>query len=88
MAASYLRRLALTVREPAPGQFVWAILESTGDAIVFDEEVAAGKPVATYGQALRNGVEALARIPEGSSQGPRRAGEDEQADPVVESSVG
>lgn len=87
MTASYLRRLALTVREPSPGQFLWVILESTGDAVVFDEEVQTGTPVATYGLALRHGVEALARLPEGSSQGPRRPGEDEHADPVVESSV-
>lgn len=34
---SHLRNLALTVDEEDPGQFTWIIIESEGDAVVYDE---------------------------------------------------
>lgn len=82
---THLRHIALTAIEPDPGCFVWLLMESTGDAVVFDKEVSASEETyPSYGQALKAGYEALVLLSERSAQGPRAAGEDESADSVGE----
>ncbi len=83
---THLRRLALTVDEGDPGCFTWLIMESTGDAVVFDQEVAhAEGPEPSYQEALRQGFHALNDYSiQDPLNGPRVAGEDENADPVTE----
>jgi hypothetical protein len=81
---SHLRHIALTVIEPDPGCFAWLLMESTGDAVVFDQEVQAGEETyPSYGQALQAGYDALVGLSE-PRDGPRAAGEDESSDPVEE----
>lgn len=56
---SHLRNLALTVDEGDPGQFTWIIIESEGDAVVYDETHSHGQGhYPTYVQALNAGVKA------------------------------
>jgi len=82
---THLRHIALTVIEPDPGCFVWVLMESTGDAVVFDQELtAAGETSPSYAQALKAGYEALLRLSSKPEDGPRAAGEDESMDPVEE----
>ncbi len=83
--ADHLRRIALTVQEDAPGCFRWMLLESTGDAVVYDRPVAASnEPCMCYASALKSGQAALLRLAQDMAIGPRASGEDEHADPVVE----
>lgn len=84
----HLRRIALTVEEAAPGCFRWLLLESTGDAVVYDRRLAvSGEPCTCYASALKSGQAALLRMSRDIGTGPRACGEDEQADPVVEAEL-
>jgi hypothetical protein len=54
--ANLLRPIALTVVEPSPGLFHWALLESKGNA-VFDQRVAAAdEPYDSFDKAARAGL--------------------------------
>lgn len=84
----HLRSIALTVDENDPGQFTWLLMESQGDAIVFDVELdCAPEPVGSYAQALQAGYERLLSLAKDKATGPRGTGEDENADPVGETDV-
>jgi hypothetical protein len=85
MANTHLRHIALTVDEGDPGCFTWMLMESSGDPVVFDLEVAASKhPFPSYSEALRQGYDALLAIADSKADGPRASGEDENRDPVTE----
>jgi hypothetical protein len=80
---SHLRNLALTVDEGDPGHFTWIIIESDGDAVVYDETHSHSQEhYATYVEALDAGVKAWKALVPDLANGPRAEGEDEDADPV------
>ena len=55
--ANQLRPIALTVDEPSPGLFHWALLESNGERSVFNRRVAAAdEPYDTFDKAARAGL--------------------------------
>ena len=55
--ANHLRPIALTVHEPSPGLFHWALLESSGERYVFNRRVAAAdEPYDTFDKAARAGL--------------------------------
>ena len=55
--ANHLRPIALTVHEPSPGLFHWALLESSGERSVFNRRVAAAdEPYDTFDKAARAGL--------------------------------
>lgn len=67
-----LRPIALTVQEPTTGCFQWVLMESSGQAAVFDLHVARGEDTfPSYGQALKAGYEALVLLSQRSKHGPR-----------------
>jgi hypothetical protein len=80
----HLRRIALTVEEPETGCFMWLLMESTGDAVVFDVQLAVSRVYSTYLEALVAGQHALLHLVPDLAAGPRRSGENENADPVTE----
>jgi hypothetical protein len=85
MATTHLRHIALTVDEGDPGCFTWLLMESSGDAVVFDLAVAGSPhPFPRYSEALRQGYGALLAMADSKADGPRASGEDENRDPVTE----
>lgn len=80
----HLRNIALTVDEPDQGVFHWVLIESTEDASVYGELAASEESFPSYDRALQAGVEALKKYSADLQQGPRAAGEDEDASPVNE----
>ena len=85
----HLRSIALTVDENTPGQFTWLLLESQGDAIVFDVELeCAQQSMSRYEDALRAGFERLLALGRDRARGPREMGEDENAGPVDQDQYG
>ena len=55
--ANQLRPIALTVHEPSPGLFHWALLESNGERSVFNRRVAAAdEPYDSFDKAARAGL--------------------------------
>lgn len=55
--ANHLRPIALTVHEPSPGLFHWALLESSGERAVFDRRLAAAdEPYDSFDKAARAGL--------------------------------
>ena len=55
--ANHLRPIALTVHEPSPGLFHWALLESNGERSVFNRRVAAAdEPYDSFDKAARAGL--------------------------------
>lgn len=75
-----LRTLALVVREPTPGDFLWVIQEGQPDSAYFDHQVArAAEPFPTYIQALEAGTEALkALAAHDLRRGPRGFADDDE----------
>jgi len=73
--ANQLRPIALTVNEPSPGLFHWALLESSGEMTVFDRRVAAAdEPYDSFEKAARAGLLNWARMAgEDVRHGPRTA---------------
>jgi hypothetical protein len=71
--ANQLRPIALTVNEPSPGLFHWALLESSGERSVFDRRVAmADEPYDSFEKAARAGLLNWLRLADGElRQGPR-----------------
>lgn len=81
----HLRSIALTVEESSPGQFSWLLLESQGDAIVFDVEIeCADEAYPSYVKALKAGYERLAALGENEDRGPRETGADSSTDGPME----
>lgn len=78
----HLRSIAVKVEEPEPGVFHWVLVENTGDALIFKQIAASEMACDNWLLALVGGVEALQRMTEDSSRGPRAPGESEGADPA------
>ncbi|WP_431095372.1 hypothetical protein [Polaromonas aquatica] len=57
-----LRSLALTVEEPAPGEFCWRILESHANPLVFESVSCSDISFAAYDTALATGYGELQRL--------------------------
>jgi hypothetical protein len=54
---NHLRPIALTVDEPSPGLFHWALLESSGERALFNRRVAAAEePYDSFDKAARAGL--------------------------------
>ncbi|MDB5965844.1 MAG: hypothetical protein JWQ72_2344 [Polaromonas sp.] len=84
--STHLRHIALTIEEDDPGLFFWVLIESTGDAVVFDKGVSHSEHgYLTYERALDEGVRSLKALCDGKREhGPRTKGEDEGGNPVGE----
>ena len=55
--ANHLRSIALTVNEPTPGLFHWALLDSDADKMVFDHRfMMADEPYDSFEKAARAGL--------------------------------
>ena len=55
--ANHLRPIALTVDEPSPGLFHWALLESSGERTMFNRRLAAAEePYDSFDKAARAGL--------------------------------
>lgn len=55
--ANHLRPIALTVNEPSPGLFHWALLDNNDDKMVFDHRfVMAEEPYDSFEKAARAGL--------------------------------
>ena len=57
-----LRSLALTVEEPAPGEFCWRILESHGNPLLFESVACSDITFSAYDTALATGYGELQRL--------------------------
>ncbi len=75
-----LRSLALTVEEPAPGEFVWRILESFGKPSVFESVSCSDISFAAYDTALATGYGELQRLVGPDLQYGPRSVDDPQVD--------
>jgi hypothetical protein len=75
-----LRSLALTVEEPAPGEFCWRILESREDPRVFESVARSDITFAAYDTALATGYGELQRLVGPDLQYGPRSEEDLQAE--------
>ncbi|SDN13329.1 hypothetical protein [Polaromonas sp. JS666] len=78
-----LRSLALTVEEPAPGEFCWRILESREDPRVFESISCSDITFAAYDTALATGYGELQRLVGPDLQYGPRSEEDLQAELFV-----
>lgn len=75
-----LRSLALTVEEPAPGEFCWRILESHADPLVFESVSCSEISFAAYDTALATGYGELQRLIGPDLQYGPRSDEPQQVD--------
>jgi hypothetical protein len=75
-----LRSLALTVEEPAPGEFCWRILESHQDPRVFESVSSSDITFEAYDTALATGYGELQRLVGPDLQYGPRSEEDLQAE--------
>lgn len=82
MADLHLRRIAVFVDEPEPGQFYWVHIESKHDASVWEDIGAAEESLGSWKAAWDAGNSALLALVPDSASGPLAAGEDENASPV------
>ncbi|MGJ7490091.1 hypothetical protein [Variovorax sp. ZT4R33] len=71
-----LRSIAVTVEEPAPGEFVWLLLERHADWVEVDR---APRASAGYAKAMAAGLRALQGLAEDFDAGPRVADAPEPA---------
>lgn len=65
-----LRSIAVTVEEPAPGEFVWLLLEHHAGWVELDR---ARRAVQSYAKAMAAGLMALQALVEDLDVGPRAA---------------
>jgi hypothetical protein len=75
-----LRSLALTVEEPAPGEFCWRILESRNNPTVFESVSCSDISFAAYDTALATGYGELQRLVGPDLQYGPRSEDDPQVD--------
>lgn len=66
-----LRKLALAVDEPEPGEFYWIILESKDDAIVWEELSSGIHGYATWREAWSFGIIEYSKMVTDQRIGPR-----------------
>ena len=71
--ANHLRSIALTVNEPSPGLFHWALLDSDDENMVFDHRFAmAQEPYDSFEKAARAGLLNWLKLAGGDTKcGPR-----------------
>ena len=73
--ANHLRSIALTVNEPSPGLFHWALLDSDDEKMVFDHRFSmAEEPYNSFEKAARAGLLNWLKL----------AGDDTKAGPRIE----
>lgn len=77
-----IRRIAVHVDEPAPGQFYWILMEEGDAARRWVKIGSAEEPFGLWLDALEAGVRALTGYAPNERVGPRETAEDEDADPV------
>lgn len=78
---SYIRRIAVHIDEPEPGQFYWVLMEESDDASQWVELQSAEEGYDMWIDALQAGMWALERLAEDERIGPRKA-DDDNASPV------
>ena len=78
----HLRRIAVFVDEPDPGDFYWVLIESKDDATIWLDIEAAQEPQVTWISAFEAGNTALLELATDRNTGPLAPGEDENASPV------
>ena len=78
----HLRRIAVFVDVPDPGEYFWVLIESKEDASVWMDICAAEESSPTWHAALDAGNVALMKLVQNKETGPLAAGEDENASPV------
>lgn len=77
-----LRHIAVYVEEPRPKKFAWVLNESADGGVHWEMLQRAGKPVASYQEAMAAGLAALQEMVEDTALGPR--GEPEVEAPADE----
>jgi hypothetical protein len=82
--ANHLRPIALTVDEPSPGLFHWALLASSSGPPLFDRPVlAAGDPYDSFEKAARAGLMNWTRMAgDDPRSGPRSRDESAPLEPT------
>jgi hypothetical protein len=66
-----LRRIAVQVQEPEPGVFCWVLIESIADSTRFSDIATSDGTYDNWLLAMVGGVEALQRMTQDTSRGPR-----------------
>ena len=74
-----LRKLALAVDEPEPGEFYWIILESKGDAMTWQELSSGMHGYATWREAWSFGIIEYSKMVKDHRIGPRCEVENQEA---------
>jgi len=82
MTSLPLRHIAVYVEEPRPKKFAWVLNESADGGVHWEMLQRAGKPVASYQEAMAAGLAALQEMVEDTALGPR--GEPEVEAPAEE----
>lgn len=77
-----LRHIAVYVEEPRPKRFAWVLNESADGGVHWEMLQRAGKPVASYQDAMAAGLAALQEMVDDTTLGPR--GEPEVEAPAEE----
>ena len=66
-----LRHIAVYVEEPRPKRFAWVLNESADGGVHWEMLQRAGKPVASYPEAMAGGLAALQELIDDAKLGPR-----------------
>jgi len=66
----HLRRVAVFVNEPDPGDFYWVLIESTDDAYIWLDIEGAQEPHPTWISAFEAGNKALLKLVADQNMGP------------------
>lgn len=66
-----LRHIAVYVEEPRPKRFAWVLNESADGGVHWEMLQRAGKPVASYQEAMAGGLAALQEMVDDVKLGPR-----------------
>jgi hypothetical protein len=66
-----LRHIAVYVEQPRPQRFAWVLMESADGGVNWELLQRAGKPVASYQEAMAGGLAALQEMVDDPQSGPR-----------------
>ncbi|APW38312.1 hypothetical protein RD110_14855 [Rhodoferax koreense] len=66
-----MRHIAVYVEEPRPKRFAWVLNESADGGVHWEMLQRAGKPVASYQEAMAGGLAALQELVDDVNLGPR-----------------
>ncbi|UUZ76814.1 hypothetical protein LP414_04760 [Polaromonas sp. P1(28)-13] len=78
----HLRRVAVFVYEPDPGDFYWVLIESKDDAYMWLDIEGAQEPHPTWIRAFEAGNTTLLKLVADQNMGPLAPVEDENASPL------